>query len=592
MLLVEVSLALLALFLGLTFPGAASHLFEHAELAVARLSRRRRLAVAVVGLSALGLRLALLPVLPIPNPVVHDEFSHLLLADTLAHGRLANPTHPMWIHFESFHINHKPTYASMYNPGPAIFMAAGQVIAGHPFWGVWFSAGVMCAAICWALQGWLPPFWALLGGLFAVIRLGTFSYWANSYRGGAVTAIGGALVLGALPRIKRRLRIRDSVLMGVGVAMLVSSRPYEGLFFCIPIAIALFAWMFKRNNPPLPLLLRRVLIPVGLLLCLTFAGMGYYFWRVTGNPFRPGYQINNETYGVYYFPWEKLRPTPQYHHLVMRNFYLGEANIGEYWSARAHPVRLLFFKSCALWLFYLGPALTLPLLLLALALPYGISYKDLGRKPRFLLIICGATCLAVALPACMIPAHYVAATTTTVYALVLLAMQRLRLWQRHSRRTGAFFVRAVVFICVLLFVMRAAAPVLGLQIAEPFVSWSWPRTPLAGRAPVVAQLSAYPGAHLVIVRYGPDHDPAFDWVYNDADIDNEKIVWARDMGAPENEELVRYFKGRHVWLLEPDDSLSLLPYGPDVAGASKLASSTNQNCDASRNLGGSGCHQR
>ena len=153
-------------------------------------------------------------------------------------------------------------------------------------------------------------------------------------------------------------------------------------------------------------------------------------------------------------------------------------------------------------------------------------------------------------------------------------------------------MRAVVFICVLLFVMRAAAPVLGLQIAEPFVSWSWPRTPLAGRAPVVAQLSAYPGAHLVIVRYGPDHDPAFDWVYNDADIDNEKIVWARDMGAPENEELVRYFKGRHVWLLEPDDSLSLLPYGPGVAGASKLASSTNQNCDASRNLGGSGCHQR
>src|SRR5437879_10125920 len=152
MLLVEVSLALLALFLGLTFPGAASHLFEHAELAVARLSRRRRLAVAVVGLSALGLRLALLPVLPIPNPVVHDEFSHLLLADTLAHGRLATPTHPMWIHFERFHVNQKPTYSSMYYPGQRPFLAVGKVLFGIPFWGVWLSVGLMRWSSCWRLQ--------------------------------------------------------------------------------------------------------------------------------------------------------------------------------------------------------------------------------------------------------------------------------------------------------------------------------------------------------------------------------------------------------------------------------------------------------
>jgi len=592
MLLIETGLVLVTLVIALFFPQLGSRLFFPVERRLACLARRRRLVVLVVGLAALGLRLALLPILPIPNPVVHDEFSHLLLADTLAHGRLANPTHPMWVHFETFHVNQQPTYASMYYPGPAIFMAAGQVIAGRPFWGVWLGAGVMCAAICWALQGWLPPFWALLGGILAVIRLGTFSYWANSYRGGAVTAIGGALVIGALPRIRRHLRIRDSLLMGLGLAILASSRPYEGLFFCVPIAFALFAWMFGRNSaPPLHILFWRIAIPIALVMCLTAAGLGYYFWRTTGSPFHMGYQVNNENYGVMYFLWDKARPDVQYDHAVMRNYYIGQV-LAQHEVARAHPSQSVLFKAAALWLFYLGPAMTIPMLMLAGALPPGFSWKQVSRKTRFLLLIGGTTFAGLALLSCMTPAHYAAATTVVVYGLVLQAMRRLRLWHRRTRQTGAFFVRAVFVICVLLLLVRAGAAAGDARIPEPFVGWCWPDSPLVGRAPVTAQLKTYPGRHLVIVRYKADHPVQMEWVYNEADIDHAKIVWARDMGPTDNAELIRYFSDRTVWLLQPDESLQPKPYPYEVLKSANLFSTAQQTCGAPKTHGSKECPHR
>src|SRR2546425_1664461 len=266
---IEICLAAIAVALAYIAPNLGARSFERVKHQFLQLARRPNLVVVTVGLAALAARLAVLPVLPIPQPAAHDEFSHLLIADTFAHGRLTNPTHPMWVHFETFHVNQQPTYASMYFPAQGAFLAIGQVVFGHPFWGVCLSAGLMCAAICWMLQGWVPAGWALLGGFIAVMRLATFSYWANTYYGGAVAALGGALVLGALPRIKRRQHRSGALMMGLGLAILANTRPYESLFFCAPIALSLVIWMFGKHGPRPSLSMQRIVAPVAVVLLLS-----------------------------------------------------------------------------------------------------------------------------------------------------------------------------------------------------------------------------------------------------------------------------------------------------------------------------------
>src|SRR6266700_1286968 len=315
MLLIETGTVLLLLLTAFWCPSIGSRWFGRVEDFLKAIAQRRVFSVALVGISALAFRLTILPLVPIPCPGVPDEFGYLLASDTFAHFRLTNPPHPMWIHFENLSEIQQPSYASKYFPAQGLFLAAGQVFFGHPFWGVCISIALMCAAICWMLQGWVSDIWALIGGLLAVIRLGSFSYWSNSYWGGAVAAFGGALVLGALPRVQVGHRIRNALSLGIGLAILEASRPYEGLLLSVPVLCVLLYRSFREHQVSWAKSASEILLPLALCGVISTAAMGYYCWRVTGKPWLTPYQVAQDTYyPTPLFAWQPLRKMPHYNH--------------------------------------------------------------------------------------------------------------------------------------------------------------------------------------------------------------------------------------------------------------------------------------
>jgi len=373
------------------------------------------------------------------------------------------------------------------------------------------------------------------------MRLALFSYWVDDYHGGAVAAIGGALVLGALPRIAHTIRIRDGLWMALGIAILVNSRPYEGLLLCAPVAVALARRVATKPRPGMSVLVRRAAAPIALLL--TTAGvMAYYNDRVFGDPWTLPYQVNRATYAsAPVFLWQQPRPEPVYRHKTMREFYTNW-ELSDFLYARTPHGFLVETakKAGTVLLFFFGIALLPPLIMLPRVL------RD--RRMRFLIATAMVLAVGLSLNAWLFP-HYVAPFTCGIYAILLQAMRHLRAW-----RPGLALMRALPMVCLILAGVRLCAAPLELSIPRWPSMWYGTEPLGLPRAHVEAELESLPGPQLAIVRYAPGHLPFDDWVYNAADIDRSKVVWARENDSGDNQDLLRYFRDRKVWLVEPDSN--------------------------------------
>ncbi len=523
------------------FPLLGDRWFSAAEKLGVTFARRKSLTIVVVGLFVVVVRLALLWILPVPVPSVHDEFSYLLAADTFAHGRLTNPPHPMWIYLDTFHVLQHPTYASIYPPGQGAALAIGQLL-GSPWIGVLLTMGLMFAAILWMLQGWLPPEWALLGAVLMVFQLGIFSYWMNSYWGGSVAAIGGALVTGALPRVLRHQKVRDAMLLGLGGAILANTRPFEGVLICIPAAIVLFLWLYRRISAPSRFAVLRIVAPIAGILAITAAFTVFYNWRVTRNPFLLPHEVENRTDHIPNFVGEHAQPMSYLNHQfdVFYNHWVRNQSLYKWRDFPSFSLK----KLATFQRFFVS----VPLLCLSFAtLPWVL----LDRRTRF-LVAQFALYSAGALTVAWFQPHYAAPALATFTAVIVQGLRHLRRWKSHGQPVGVGLTRATFLLAALSF------PICMLHVLRnphtdsclgygPPGNWD--------RAAVASRLDALPGKQLVIVRYSQEkHDVLQEWVYNHADIDQSKVVWARYIPEVSMQPLLDYFHNRIIWTVRPDIS--------------------------------------
>jgi len=532
-----------------------SVLLSSINRALRRLANRRRAAVLTTVLVVFFGRLSLMGSLGIPRPGIADEFGYLLIADTFAHGRMSNATPPLWKSLETIHVFHTPTYQSQYPIGYPAVLALAEIALKNPWWAVCLITAIMCGAITWMLQVWMPPYWALIGGLFVALRFGLFSYWMNSFWGGSLAALGGALVFGAFPRVTKRYGrapvldksplLSSSILLAVGLATVATSRPFEGFVICLPVAGVFLHWLLAQRGKSLRKALWHALAPCVVVLVITGALTLYYQYKVTGHALESPYDVAIKQYHVTPpFIFQELLPTPHYDHLEMRYIYVHFEGLG---AARMHdPYGLLDSlkdRATRYWRFFVGPLMTLPLL--ASVFTIGDRRLRLVWTSIFLLAI------AVSLEN-WIQVHYLAPGFCLFVLLLLEGVRRIKVFHVGRYAAGARIVRALPIVCILLLGLRIFAFSESEVVATHWPeNWAYSSQRLYNRERIEDTLDGMAGQHLVLVRYRyPFHNYHRELVYNGADLLGTKVLWARSMDAKQNCAFVQAYWGRRLWILD------------------------------------------
>ncbi len=515
-----------------------------AEPFLRRLAKSTAASMILLAGLPIALRLLLLSRCPTPTADGSDDFSYLLLGDTLFHLRLANAPHLLHEFFETIFVLQEPSYSSIYPLGQGMALALGQLVFGNAWAGVLLSVGLLCALCYWMLRAWTTPAWSLAGGLLAVIEFGPLSSWTNSYWGGAVSGVAGCLVFGALARLREGGRMRDAALVGIGIGLEALTRPFEAVLLtaCVMLFFAPMLWKPMnggRGARSLAVALLGLAPAVGLTLT--------HNKSVTGSWTTLPYMVSRYQYGVPTSFTVQANPVP--HRTLTRQQQLDyraqSAIHGDTLDTFGRFTQRLAFRLRYYSFFFLAP-------LYLAALMFVITIRE--WRFAWILVALFVFALGTNLYPYFYP-HYVAAVTCLCVLVSVKGLEWMSGVKVRGVAVGGQASRFILLVCASQFLFWYGLHLLGTEDVWPALGYeTWDYINYGdrdGRVAINKELANASGKQLVFVRYWPRHKFQ-EWVHNAADIDASRVVWANDLGAVEDQKLLDYFRNRKAWLLEPD----------------------------------------
>lgn len=428
-------------------------------------------AVAAISVLTLLGSVCIAVVLHEPVPRINDEFSYLLMSDTLVSGRASNPSPSGPEFFDTFHVLVHPVYVSKYFAGQGVFLAFGQRLINHPAFGLWLSSALCCGVSFWMLRAWIAPSWALISALIMVIQFGVFSYWSQSYWGGMIAALGGALCFGAVRRLWDKVSLQTSLSLALGLVILANSRPLEGLIAVTPAISFLLVQTIRERRWKQNVFWREFALPAGCMLLLGAAATGAYNRAITGSAWKPPYLLHEQQYQESpQFVFMPVRPKITYSSPWVR--YLYEVMEMRLYLSQRTPVNVMITAARKLrdwWRFFCGFLLSVPLVLATLLRRGWIRYGQIAVLAGFILVA----------------SFYVQDSTFLRIAIDLLAIVQFVLlwyvfgefWQRLALGTiGLLFLESfLVKYAFPHYFAPTACLVLYLQVEAMRRIWHWKR---------------------------------------------------------------------------------------------------------------------